>query len=435
MNKIFVFFSFTLFIAVGALIGANTSVHALYDPNTIIESTVSTLHVNKSDGSNDHDVSFLWQNIITQNETTIDGLEIQNTNPTLLEDVRSAFTQRSSESSGFAVTQGIFGDQRIVYITIDDASNCQYNFDLVEGVVWTQCATYQILAYVNSSDKLQINTSYRSANTSYSGASLYNANSTGANHPYFAKMNINYPDGYTGVVPPLSVDSPLNPISLQPNIAIFSQKAWEVLLVDQNFSTFDKIWWTCDQETLNPIDNDTGFAPVLYYEIYSMNSDPPVLLQDGFNSATAQIPFKAQPAQSNTKYKIVAWYTCGGEQEITGNTHFEFTFTPQGTLTQDDLLQACFTETYPFIDIPACVSNMGIIINALSFGALSFTNNWESSTDCRNLTSLGTWINLPGYQVCPMVPAFVRTTITPFVTFILGLITVRFLTGRMGDDV
>lgn len=95
------------------------------------------------------------------------------------------------------------------------------------------------------------------------------------------------------------------------------------------------------------------------------------------------------------------------------------------------LISQCVSETFPFLDIDACSRPIQSIARTLSFNKIQFANDWSGSSDCRNLVVLDEWLNLPSnYQVCPAFSSSVRDTITPFLTLLLGLLTIRFLGTR-----
>jgi len=92
----------------------------------------------------------------------------------------------------------------------------------------------------------------------------------------------------------------------------------------------------------------------------------------------------------------------------------------------------CFQETFPFLDLESCTDNMKILIGLLSFRTITFANDWTGSENCHDLTVLGEWMGIPNYTVCPAIPQFVRTIVTPFITLALGLTTITFLSRREG---
>jgi hypothetical protein len=93
---------------------------------------------------------------------------------------------------------------------------------------------------------------------------------------------------------------------------------------------------------------------------------------------------------------------------------------------------ACFTESFPFVDPFECVDSMKLLVSLLSFKTIRFGNEYNQQAECHNLTTIGDWIGAPGLELCPQFSGTIRTILTPFVMFILGLITLKFLTKREG---
>jgi len=93
----------------------------------------------------------------------------------------------------------------------------------------------------------------------------------------------------------------------------------------------------------------------------------------------------------------------------------------------------CFSDTFPFVDIEGCTETFSILTSYLVFGGVRFPE-WDFTYGCRNLDTLDNWLNLPsGYQVCPQIPSSVRNILTPFIAFLLGVVTLGFVHKRTGD--
>lgn len=93
----------------------------------------------------------------------------------------------------------------------------------------------------------------------------------------------------------------------------------------------------------------------------------------------------------------------------------------------------CFSLTAPYIDIPACLSDINVVVNNLSFGAISFVKV-PSATECKTLGTIGKWLPLENKTVCPQIPKEIRDIITPFITFALGMIIVIMITKVARGD-
>lgn len=250
----------------------------------------------------------------------------------------------------------------------------------------------------------------------------------------FSTQNIivEYPPDWGGISIPQNPYVSPTTSSAQPDWYASISKNWLVDLHDKNFNTFDKISWTCSEDGNTLIDNETGLAPVLYWQIYDDSGDTPLMLIDGYNSATAPIQWQAPKDKSNKVYRIVGWYECGGDVDFTEASNFEFAIDKNGNLNYSSLA-SCFTETFPFVDLPACISNFGEISNMLSFGVLNFGNKFDA-TPCKKLTVVDEWLNTPDITVCPMIPEYVRNVITPFVVFALSLLMIQWLTRQSGGN-
>lgn len=268
----------------------------------------------------------------------------------------------------------------------------------------------------------------------------------------FNTFPINYPPDYEGLVPPTNL--PSNLLTLYPRISIDISD--ERTVRPQFVGGF-----TTDEGDLVMIDDPD-------YLIFTLTDENEQIITP--SDYQMYLPYYENVPMGNYKIFADAVYTDGTENEYDfQTTEFLFQVTNEGYTIwfnegenaycsvrngtewncnisqpyQDPVLitgepadiwseNACFLETFPFVDVPACLANMEILINLLSFKTLDFNNNWTGSNNCRNLVVLGDWINLPAYQVCPQFSQTIRSIITPFVTFALGLITVMFLTRREG---
>lgn len=98
-------------------------------------------------------------------------------------------------------------------------------------------------------------------------------------------------------------------------------------------------------------------------------------------------------------------------------------------------LSSCFQDTFPFINISDCTADIKGLFYLMSFKTFTFGDNniKGSATGCKTLDTFDNWLNLPnGYIVCPQIPQQVRSVVTPFITFILGLIIMKFVLNRQG---
>lgn len=100
--------------------------------------------------------------------------------------------------------------------------------------------------------------------------------------------------------------------------------------------------------------------------------------------------------------------------------------------TLESLINACMNEEFPFIHPEDCMDFLGHVLGLLSFDTIKVGNQWQPNTGCRTLVVLDDWLNYPGVQACPLFPSYIRDIVTPFITFLLGLITMRFVLNKTG---
>ena len=103
--------------------------------------------------------------------------------------------------------------------------------------------------------------------------------------------------------------------------------------------------------------------------------------------------------------------------------------------TAQDYLNACFSEEFPFIDINSCTRTFGSVLSLLTFNQINFVGSFDDfGSNCTQLSILDNWLNLPqDYELCPAFSSEVRNTITPFMSFLLGLVAIRFLTNKENE--
>lgn len=217
---------------------------------------------------------------------------------------------------------------------------------------------------------------------------------------------------------------PLDQAQYTPDFYISSILDNKAKFHDKNFNTFDDNPFTCTDET----------APVLHYEIHR-NSTNNILITSGVQSATAEINYDFGPAESQRDYTLLGWYDCGPNDvlQFTDQGRLQFSITTAGSQVFN-LFEECLSADFPFIHPEQCYENILTILNLLVFGEVKLPS-FSFNPACHSLYMMDDWLNLPnGYQVCPQIPAFVRNVTTPFVAFMLGLITFGWLQKRnIGD--
>lgn len=89
----------------------------------------------------------------------------------------------------------------------------------------------------------------------------------------------------------------------------------------------------------------------------------------------------------------------------------------------------CFTDSFPFVDPFACADNFVLIFSLLTTGStITGVPRWGFDPTCKSLNTFDEWLNLPsGYVVCPQFPSAIRNIVTPFIAFLLGIVTLGFI--------
>lgn len=162
-------------------------------------------------------------------------------------------------------------------------------------------------------------------------------------------------------------------------------------------------------------------------------------------------PYMAKQNQDNVfgSYSIQAWTVDGNGDRLSfitsmlivlkenyynyyegSCTNGDCETTPISNDAIDTNQQVCnFTDQFPYINFDSCTQSFKNILNKLSFGKIDLRGNIpKTTTECHALNTFDDWLNLPsGYVVCPQFSTEIRDIVTPFVTFLLGIITFTFL--------
>lgn len=229
---------------------------------------------------------------------------------------------------------------------------------------------------------------------------------------------VTYPSGYAGVSIP---DSWTPPSTEVPNFT-GTVVNYNGTFSDYNFFTIDNIPFTCEG------DGD-GLVPVLHWELW--NNDTDVLITSGTQSASSQITYSFNRVNEPVNYALTGWYDCAGEPNFTNATTWEFTIDKNGNMV-NEVFEQCLTDEFPFVNLEACIENIFIFTNLLSFGTVTI-GEFTTSTSCYNLAIIDDWLNLDNPTICPQFSDTVRNIVTPFVMFILGLITTMFIARESGS--
>jgi len=244
---------------------------------------------------------------------------------------------------------------------------------------------------------------------------------------FFANIpeaRFNYPSGYEGLPIATTVPPPIEEYPDIPNFLFSGVVDYKAEIRDTNFNTFDGNPFLCADD----------LAPVIDFTVYSVIDTVETELYTGSQSATIPFSYQFDKLNVDREYKIVGRYDCGDPLiEFPNVATLTFTINRAGLL-QQDIFEECLTAEFPFINIDNCVGNIAYVINLISFGTVQFQNNWVLTTGCYNTVVLHSWINLPSQNLCPQFSSTVRNIVTPFITFLLGVITVSVITRRGRDN-
>lgn len=247
-------------------------------------------------------------------------------------------------------------------------------------------------------------------------------------YPFISTYEPNYPAGYEGELLPAPV--PAN--TLVPDIFMHSVVDFRGEFSDRNYLTTDGLLPVlCEPGALVPA------ITITLYEGASSMGEPIDTIQANASSVF-WIDFKAYNP-SYGEFTIVSEYTCGdGSTPVfSESSEYIFEVDENGFLVNQGF-EACLTEVFPYVDFDACWNNMTLLVNSLSFSTISFAPDWRiNDNECRTLGTIGDWLNAEGSNrvVCPQFSSEVRTIVTPFVTFILGVVTLGILMTKTRREV
>lgn len=234
--------------------------------------------------------------------------------------------------------------------------------------------------------------------------------------------DINYPIDYTGILFEDATPAPPNvPLSDVPDWYVLESKDWHIKVRDSHFNTFDQPAFLCSDE----------LTPILNYTVYTGKHDTGgTVVTSGIISPTVLIEFDVPKEQG--WYTITGKYECGDNSPSFSETGFlEIEMAKNGSHI-NQIFYECIYPEFPFINFIDCYNNVLIFANMLFFDRVQFGTDFTPPEGCRNLIVLGSWIGASTNTVCPMVPSYIRDVTTPFVTFLLGLLMVKFMTRSTG---
>lgn len=238
---------------------------------------------------------------------------------------------------------------------------------------------------------------------------------------FLSTFPVIYPPGYEGLQIPDSYSPPEPPSTEIPDWYVLESKDWHIKVRDSNFNTFDPPAFLCDDE----------LAPILNYTVFSgKHESGGTVLSSGVISPTVLIEFDV-PHEPGW-YTITGQYECGDNSPAFSEIGFlEIEMAANGSHI-NQIFEDCVTTEFPYVNFVGCYNNVMIFANMLAFNQLNFGTDFTPPDGCRNLVVLGSWIGASTNTVCPMVPEYIRNVVTPFVTFLLGLLMLKFITQSTG---
>ena len=104
-----------------------------------------------------------------------------------------------------------------------------------------------------------------------------------------------------------------------------------------------------------------------------------------------------------------------------------------------DIMENCtFSADFPFLNTETCFEGIKAILGSFDIRSTTIGANFDNmiqNNGCHQFYVFDEWLNLPDdTQVCPNIPSEVRTVITPFIIFGLGLIGLNIIMKRSRDD-
>lgn len=240
--------------------------------------------------------------------------------------------------------------------------------------------------------------------------------------------NISYPSDYGNSPIPQTFTIHLaaahKPKDSQPDMAMQDMSNWHGNFYDKTFYTFDLPPWQCDD----------GFDPILNIEVWShYDGEIPVKLATGSTGANGLFTYDFPKKEDGFyKYQIISWYSCtDGSFDFANHSYFNFTIDNKGNIMAMMDVSSCMRTDFPFVNVDGCMTTMAGVFQYLVFHRIKLPD-WQYNADCHQLTTMGSWLHLTGSNsyVCAQVPAEVRNTVTPFVAFMLGIVTLGLLKRR-----
>lgn len=242
--------------------------------------------------------------------------------------------------------------------------------------------------------------------------------------PLFANIDIVYPEGYDGEELPDSWNPPAPPSTLAPDIFMHSVVDFKGEFSDRNYLTTDGV--------LPVLCEPGALVPIIHLTLFEGTSSmgEPIDNITASASSVFWIDFKAYEERYG-EFTILAAYDCGEGYEPSFSEYSEYNFeVDENGFLVNQGFEECITSEFPYVDFDACWNNMGLLVNSLSFSTISFAPDWRiQDNGCRTLGTIGDWMHAEGSNrlVCPQFSSDIRGVVTPFITFLLGIVTLGIL--------
>lgn len=405
------------FLAAGAPLGApSASAASIYDD---AYQTTNTAIVSQPSGvscTEDLNVTNSW-GLVIQNSTRFNG---------------NAWTSLSTafNSGDWVVTQSNANGAKtvLVYWTEDHTLGLNWHDDYIDLTTSSSFHAAEIGNQYNVGGNCE-NAELLNY-TVYSGApgGSWVSYPAGGYYNLFAHVtNVNTPVDYEGS--PV-VTTPAVVAEITPDIAIQSILNWHITAHDLNFNTFDKVPFTCTEDGDNVATDESGLTPVMDIEIYNSTN---VLIDSGTISPTVPFEFDVPKLESSNDYTIITKYDCGGTVVFPNSDELLFSVNEFGSELVD--VTPCFNPAdITEFDINDCLQSFYDILDNLMFNTVKVGGPDVSSlpAGCHTLGTLGDWLNVPASSrtICPQFSETVRNIVTPFITFLLGLIVMRSIVNK-----
>ena len=461
----------SLFVGFGALIGA-PSANAVSDYDTVID-TVQTLKMQNDDYNTpatekynnlkNYDFKYKWADFtlatVFDNPMVLNGTEYTVTIGTTSGATQADAVIAWRDKKNWSVSQfGAGGTEQRIAITYTTAENTSLEFNEPPGwgrkqLSFEQDISYTIVVQIGSASTIEV--SYIKNNANSHTAIAYTG--TYSRNPLFIFWDINYPTGYIGTTPPDSVPPPTIPLKYWVNFT-FTNSTGDVQAKYSNYKTDPEpsylpqpktLWWHIYEGDTNVTDGtsvcdidlrvDIPFNSSQHCQNFKPNPNKKYFLTTQVNPTTALNEDVFAPI---TQYNITfqrSVFSVDFSKPTVGSTEF---CTPGAMSNVDSVFCAepkqldiagCFSADFPYFQLDQCMTNFEIIFNYITFQSPRFPE-WRHVAQCHSLNVMDEWLGLPNnYQVCPQIPDAVRSVVSPFVAFILGLVTVGFITKHNRD--